>query len=349
MLAITQPIRIGDLVTFEEETGEVEDVRLTYTYIRLDDGRRLDRPERACSPRARSRTTRSSTRACRWRCRSGCRPDADLDRAIELITRRGEGDLGDGGRDRQGGRPAQRHELDGEPARARQGGRRAAPPLAASAQRARSILRRSLLADEPSAAKDQEAQAPRRGSKVLLGLGVVATVCVIGVLSAAGYVLAIAASAPDLSELKADDKGQLSVVFAADGTQARLHPVGHPAAGRPVGGHPRRDAPRHRRDRGRALLQARGRRPQRDRPRRHQEPRVRRDRAGRLDDHPAAGPRALHQGPRAQLRAQDPRGQARLGARGGALQDLDPPRLPELGPVRHGPGAHLDRRRRRRR
>src|SRR5918999_1179910 len=41
MLAVTQPIRLGDLVTFEEETGEVEDVRLTYTYIRLDDGRRL--------------------------------------------------------------------------------------------------------------------------------------------------------------------------------------------------------------------------------------------------------------------------------------------------------------------
>jgi len=41
LLAITQPIRIGDLVTFEEETGEVEDIRLTYTYIRLDDGRRL--------------------------------------------------------------------------------------------------------------------------------------------------------------------------------------------------------------------------------------------------------------------------------------------------------------------
>ena len=41
LLAITQPIRIGDLVTFEEKTGDVEDVRLSYTYIRLDDGRRL--------------------------------------------------------------------------------------------------------------------------------------------------------------------------------------------------------------------------------------------------------------------------------------------------------------------
>jgi penicillin-binding protein 1A len=56
-------------------------------------------------------------------------------------------------------------------------------------------------------------------SKILLGLGVMAIVCVIAVLSAAGYVLAIAATAPDLGELKADDKGQLSVVYAADGSR----------------------------------------------------------------------------------------------------------------------------------
>jgi len=41
LLAITQPIRIGDLVTFDEDTGTVEDVRLTYTYLRSDDGRRI--------------------------------------------------------------------------------------------------------------------------------------------------------------------------------------------------------------------------------------------------------------------------------------------------------------------
>jgi penicillin-binding protein 1A len=57
------------------------------------------------------------------------------------------------------------------------------------------------------------------GGKVLLGFGVIATICVIAVLSAAGYVLAIAATAPDLDELKPDDKGELSVVFAADGTR----------------------------------------------------------------------------------------------------------------------------------
>ena len=41
LLAITQPIRIGDLVTFEDHTGTVEDVRLTYTYIRGGDRRRI--------------------------------------------------------------------------------------------------------------------------------------------------------------------------------------------------------------------------------------------------------------------------------------------------------------------
>ena len=56
-------------------------------------------------------------------------------------------------------------------------------------------------------------------SSVLLGVGVLVTVAVIAALSAVGYVLAIAATAPDLAELKPDDKGELSVVFAADGTR----------------------------------------------------------------------------------------------------------------------------------
>ena len=47
LLAITQPIRVGDLVTFQGETGTVEDVRLTYTHVRLDDGSAADHPQRA--------------------------------------------------------------------------------------------------------------------------------------------------------------------------------------------------------------------------------------------------------------------------------------------------------------
>src|ERR687890_1581275 len=84
LLAITQPIRIGDRVTFEDETGEVEDVKLTYTYIHLDDGRRLIVPnERLAQSSVANHTiidTRLQVEASVW-----LPPEADLDRAIELI------------------------------------------------------------------------------------------------------------------------------------------------------------------------------------------------------------------------------------------------------------------------
>jgi small-conductance mechanosensitive channel len=90
MLAITQPIRIGDLVTFEEETGEVEDVRLSYTYIRLDDGRRLIVPNELLAQSSIENHTildpRVQVEVSVW-----LPPDADLDRAIELITNEEEG------------------------------------------------------------------------------------------------------------------------------------------------------------------------------------------------------------------------------------------------------------------
>ena len=41
LLVITQPVRIGDLVTVEDHTGTVEDVRLTYTWLRAADDTRL--------------------------------------------------------------------------------------------------------------------------------------------------------------------------------------------------------------------------------------------------------------------------------------------------------------------
>jgi small-conductance mechanosensitive channel len=90
LLAITQPIRIGDLVTFEGETGEVEDVKLTYTYIRLDDGRRLVVPnERLAQSSIQNHTVvdlRVQVEVSVW-----LPPDADLDRAIELIESEEEG------------------------------------------------------------------------------------------------------------------------------------------------------------------------------------------------------------------------------------------------------------------
>ena len=279
-------------------------------------------------------------------------PDADLDKAMELIADEDAASrVGVAEADKEGVRLSATTWAV-EPRRARQGRRRAARALAAFAARARTILNRGLSAvrhrrtfHDAATAKVEEARRHTGRSKVLLGARRARDRRRHRRAVAVGYVLAIAASAPDLAELKPADKGQLSVVYAADGS--RLGFIQSDVLRRVV---PWRDipvehAPRHRRHRGRALLQARRRGPQRDRPRGDQEPRVRQDGAGRLDDHAAARPRAVHQGPEARLRAQDPRGQARLRARGEALEDLGAPQLPELGAVRDGRRPHGDRRR----
>jgi small-conductance mechanosensitive channel len=41
LIAFTQPVRIGDLVSVDGEEGIVEEIGLTYTRVRLDDGARL--------------------------------------------------------------------------------------------------------------------------------------------------------------------------------------------------------------------------------------------------------------------------------------------------------------------
>src|SRR4051812_26021018 len=60
-------------------------------------------------------------------------------------------------------------------------------------------------------------RSPQR--KLLLGLGIVGLILVIAVLSVAGYIVAVAATAHDLSELKPHDKGESSEIFAADGSR----------------------------------------------------------------------------------------------------------------------------------
>ena len=92
LLAITQPIRIGDLVTFEEQTGEVEDVRLTYTYIRLDDGRRLIVPnERLAQSSIANHTVvdpEVQVEVSLW-----LEPGADATRATDLLSEIGDVDV----------------------------------------------------------------------------------------------------------------------------------------------------------------------------------------------------------------------------------------------------------------
>jgi len=84
-LVVSQPIRVGDLVTFEEETGEVEDVRLAYTSIRCDDGRRLVVPnERLAQSTIVNHTVvdpRIQIHVDIW-----LEPNADVDRALELLS-----------------------------------------------------------------------------------------------------------------------------------------------------------------------------------------------------------------------------------------------------------------------
>jgi small-conductance mechanosensitive channel len=86
MLAISQPIRIGDKITFEEQTGRVDDLTLSYTYIDPGDGRLMVVPnEKLASGTIFNHSTgdRSAPVAVSiW-----LPPDADLERArLALAT-----------------------------------------------------------------------------------------------------------------------------------------------------------------------------------------------------------------------------------------------------------------------
>jgi small-conductance mechanosensitive channel len=90
LLAITQPIRIGDLVTFEGATGTVEDIRLTYTYVRTDDGTRVVIPnERLASNTVHNHTILDA--AIKVQVSVWIPPEADPIRALAVL--RGGEDL----------------------------------------------------------------------------------------------------------------------------------------------------------------------------------------------------------------------------------------------------------------
>jgi penicillin-binding protein 1A len=60
---------------------------------------------------------------------------------------------------------------------------------------------------------------PRPRNWILLTIGVVFSALAIAMLSVVGYIVATAAQAPDLDELKPIDKGTSSVIYAADGSR----------------------------------------------------------------------------------------------------------------------------------
>lgn len=84
MLAITQPLRVGDWVTFEGNYGVVEDVRLNFTVLRtLSDQRVVIPNERLASGVLRNDTLaidRVGLDVAIW-----IPPEADLERAIEAL------------------------------------------------------------------------------------------------------------------------------------------------------------------------------------------------------------------------------------------------------------------------
>jgi small-conductance mechanosensitive channel len=85
VIAITQPLRIGDLVTFEDHTGTVEDISLTYTWLRMASETRVIIPnERLAAGVLRNDSIRSATVALEisvW-----LSPDADESRALEVLA-----------------------------------------------------------------------------------------------------------------------------------------------------------------------------------------------------------------------------------------------------------------------
>jgi small-conductance mechanosensitive channel len=85
VIAVTQPLRIGDLVTFEDQTGTVEDISLTYTWLRMASEARLIIPnERLATGMLRNDSIRSPTVALEislW-----LSPNADEAEALEVLA-----------------------------------------------------------------------------------------------------------------------------------------------------------------------------------------------------------------------------------------------------------------------
>src|SRR4051812_7163171 len=85
MLAVTQPLRVGDWVTFEGNYGQVEDVRLNYTILRTGTDARIVIPnERLAAGVLKNDTLAVDAVALDvsvW-----LPPGADVERAIALLT-----------------------------------------------------------------------------------------------------------------------------------------------------------------------------------------------------------------------------------------------------------------------
>jgi small-conductance mechanosensitive channel len=84
VLAVSQPIRIGDRVTFEDTTGRIDDITLTYTYIDPGDGRLVVVPNEGMVSGTISNHS-TGDRTAPVTVSAWVPPDADLGRAQEAL------------------------------------------------------------------------------------------------------------------------------------------------------------------------------------------------------------------------------------------------------------------------
>ena len=165
-------------------------------------------------------------------------------------------------------------------------------------------------------------------------LVVVASVT-LAVLALVGWVVSVADSAPNLTQLKPQVQGQLSQVFAANGQSLgyiQSDNLRTPVTSRQIPADPPRGDGR---DRGPPLLPARRARLHRHHPRGIQGPVQRGRRApGRLDADDAAGPQPVSAARDPEPALQDRSGEARRAAVQAPRSRVDPVQLSQRRPVR---------------
>ncbi len=326
LIAITQPIRIGDTVTIGEDSGRVDDLTLSYTYIDPGDGRLMVVPnEKVVTSVLFNHSTGDRTAPATvsvW-----VPPAADLERAREVLKPAGAAEVmvaemtPQGVRiELKGPRDHERTQVGDEEAELRE----KRPRGAARGGPARSAVRR--VADPTQLPFSSQANDSASAQEVpsLAGLG--SPEAPGGVRRPGrpdrhprGRGRHLGAERPSRhAPARPAEAGQGGGQLGRVRCRRRppgLHPVGHdpaPGVGRqdPPGARPR-----HGGDRGRALLRARRDRLRGDRARRLGGPEGGRGGPGRLDDHPAARPQPLHRRSRGDDRAEDPRGDLGGGVR----------------------------------
>ena len=92
LIAFSQPLRLGDRVVVDDVEGTVEEIALTYTFIRTDDDARLVIPnEKLASDTIRNLTIRSSEKAAEITVQIPL--DKDLDAALDVLRSEMRGDV----------------------------------------------------------------------------------------------------------------------------------------------------------------------------------------------------------------------------------------------------------------